>query len=89
MGTRKLITFYKSQVLKPFFNYLNERGYKLEETELNQILKLHADLPFDLSCKEMEVNELQELIHQSFIYAESFGCYLNFLDNEADFIREL
>jgi hypothetical protein len=79
MNYNKLIKFYKGYVLLEIHSELNTKGI-FSIDEVDQLLKTHAET--DKSCKEMDYDELLELITWSFDFGNSIGLNLNFKNNE-------
>ena len=50
--------------------------------EVDEVLKYHAGLNTQSSCKEMTKEDLQELIAWSFQFGDELGLKLNYKDNE-------
>lgn len=79
MNYNKLIKFYKGYVLLSIHSELNTKGV-FSVCEVDQLLKVHAET--NKSCKDMDYDELLELITWSFDFGNSIGLNLNFKNNE-------
>lgn len=88
MSTR-LIKFYKGVVLTRIHTRLIELRSSKTIDEVDKELKEYAGFNPNVSTKDMTSDELNELIISSFQFGDSIGVYINFLDNEPDFIRDL
>lgn len=80
----KLITFYKGYIIPTLQSYLPN----VSTNDLDAVLKTYARFE-GVSCKDMSKEDLNELIIACFEFGDKYGIYLNFPDNEAEFIREL
>ena len=87
MNTR-LIKFYKGVVLTKIHTRLIELRSSKTIDEVDKELKEYAGFNPNVSTKDMTSDELNELIISSFQFGDSIGVYINFLDNECDFIKE-
>ena len=85
----KLIKFYKGICLRKIHEKLEEQGILKSIELLDKELKEYAGFNCEISTKDMTSDEINELIISSFQFGDSIGVYINFLDNECDFIREL
>ena len=79
---KKLIIFFKGEVLVKLHRHLNNKGNILSIDEVDKMLKVHAGFDKNKSCKDMTINELQELITWSFDFGDHNGIHLNYPDNE-------
>jgi len=85
---KKLIIFYKSYVLKKIHERLVELNNILSIDEVDKVLKYHAGFGTETSCKEMNIEDLQELIAWSFQFGDEYGLKLNYKNNEWDKIYD-
>jgi len=88
MASKKLITFYVSQVVEPIKRKMNQdaEGVGLEADYTNEMidLLLKHNFEIDKSKIEMTTQELHELILNSFQFADSIGLDLNYPEDELD-----
>ena len=85
-STNKLIKFYKGYILTNIHSHLTKNhAYSIQEVD--DLIKYRAGL--NKSCSDMSKDELIELITESFSFGDEVGCYLNYPNNECEFIREL
>lgn len=87
MSTR-LIKFYKGICLEKIHTRLIELRSSKTIKEVDRELKEYAGFNPNVSTKDMTQDDLNELIISSFQFGDSIGVYINFLDNECDFIKE-
>jgi hypothetical protein len=86
---KRLIKFYKGICLEKIHTRLIELRDSKTIKEVDRFLKEYAGFNSNVSTKDMTSDELNELIINSFQFGDSIGVYINFLDNDCDFIREL
>jgi hypothetical protein len=86
---KRLIKFYKGICLEKIHTRLIELRDSKTIDEVDKFLKEYAGFNPNVSTLDMTSDELNELIINSFQFGDSIGVYINFLDNECDFIREL
>ena len=80
----KLITFYKGYIIPTLQSHLPN----VSTNDLDAVLKTYAGFE-GVSCKDMSNEDLNELIIGCFEFGDRYGIYLNFPDNEAEFIKDL
>lgn len=85
----RLIKFYKGICLEKIHTRLIELRSSKTIDEVDKELKEYAGFNPNVSTKDMTQDDLNELIISCFAYGDDIGVYINFLDNECDFIREL
>jgi hypothetical protein len=85
----KLIKFYKAICVKKIHERLIQLRSSKTIAEVDKELKEYAGFNREISTKDMTSDEINELIINSFQFGDSIGVYINFLDNEPDFIRDL
>ena len=93
MASKKLITFYVSQVVVPIKHQMNRDALQadLDADWTNEMVDtfLKHNFEIDKSKIEMTTQELHELILNSFQFADSIGLELNYpegtLDDMLDF----
>jgi hypothetical protein len=86
---KRLIKFYKGVCLEKIHTRLIELRDSKTIKEVDRFLKEYAGFNPNVSTLDMTSDELNELIINSFQFGDSIGVYINFLDNEPDFIRDL
>lgn len=87
--SKRLIIFYKGICLEKIHTRLIELRDSRTIKEVDIFLKEYAGFNPNVSTLDMTSDELNELIINSFQFGDSIGVYINFLDNEPDFIRDL
>jgi len=84
-ASKKLVIFYKAKVLEPIWkennrqvkNGLNPLGWgEVTKEQTDTLLKMNALI--DMSCIEMSMSELQELIVWSFQVGDELGLELDY-----------
>ena len=81
-ASKKLITFYKSQVVSPIHKKMLSDGADVTIEAVDSILKHRSG--YEFSTTKMTTEELQELIVWSFQFADSIGLTLDYLPSELD-----
>ena len=91
-ATKKRITVYKAFVLEPILKHLEDVceslshfGCKCEpptKERLDSLIKQRAEI--DLSCTEMSLEELENVILQGRLLGDMLGLDLNDLEDELD-----
>lgn len=77
-ATKQQITFYKSQIVEPIYKHL---GGKMTKKEIDKDIKINADFPYESTTDERCTTEdMQNLIVWGFIYGDSFGLELDYLE---------
>ena len=88
MASKKLITFYISQVVIPIKHQMNKDALQagLVADWTNEMVDsfLKHNFEIDKSKIEMSTQELHELILNSFQFADSIGLELNYPEDELD-----
>ena len=88
MASKKLITFYVSQVVVPIKHQMNKDALQadLDADWTNEMVDtfLKHNFEIDKSKIEMTTQELHELILNSFQFADSIGLDLNYPEDELD-----
>ena len=82
-ASKKLITFYKSQVVTPIYNKMIADGEDVTIESVDSVLKYRSGYAFT-STTTMTMQELQEVIVWSFQFADSIGLELNYPEDELD-----
>jgi hypothetical protein len=93
MASKKLITFYISQVVIPIKHQMNRDALQadLDADWTNEMVDkfLKHNFEIDKSKIEMTTQELHELILNSFQFADSIGLELNYPEDELDKLIDL
>lgn len=93
MASKKLITFYVSQVVEPIRNKMNQdaEGIGLEPDFSNEMVDtlLKHNIEIDKSKIEMSNEELINLCRYGFQFGDGIGLSLNFPSGELDELIDL
>jgi len=88
MASKKLITFYVSQVVVPIKHQMNRDALQADlDADWTNVMVdtfLKHNFEIDKSKIEMTTQELHELILNSFQFADSIGLELNYPEDELD-----